>query len=148
MPCARGSRFWRRWPSSAPPPTCRWRLGVASGLVLVGDVIGEGAAEEAVAFGEPPNHAARRHGLAPPDGLLVADAIKRLLAGLFELPPDASYCFKRALVRDTAYESLLKSRRRAIHVRLLDALQHGIERAGLAIRMPASGAHTATARWR
>jgi tetratricopeptide (TPR) repeat protein len=38
-------------------------------------------------------------------------------------PPDATYTFKHALVRDAAYESLLKSRRQAIHVNLLSALE-------------------------
>ena len=38
-------------------------------------------------------------------------------------PPDASYSFKHALVQDTAYQSLLKSRRQSIHGRIADALQ-------------------------
>ena len=41
-------------------------------------------------------------------------------------PPDAIYCFKHALVRDAAYESLLKSRRRTIHERVLNALEAGV----------------------
>ena len=41
-------------------------------------------------------------------------------------PPDTRYSFKHALVRDVAYESLLRSRRRAIHERILAA---GVERA-------------------
>ena len=40
-------------------------------------------------------------------------------------PPDATYVFKHALLRDAAYESLLKSRRRATHARLLEAIEHG-----------------------
>lgn len=38
-------------------------------------------------------------------------------------PPDADYLFKHALVRDAAYESLLRSRRQAIHARLLAVLE-------------------------
>ncbi|MBL8702477.1 MAG: hypothetical protein JNK67_29110, partial [Alphaproteobacteria bacterium] len=38
-------------------------------------------------------------------------------------PPDATYLFKHALVRDAAYESLLKARRSALHARLLDVLE-------------------------
>ena len=41
-------------------------------------------------------------------------------------PPDIVYSFKHALVRDVAYESLLKSRRRAIHAQVLDAIERGI----------------------
>jgi class 3 adenylate cyclase len=40
-------------------------------------------------------------------------------------PPDAMYVFKHALVRDVAYETLLKNRRVALHARILDALKHG-----------------------
>ena len=40
-------------------------------------------------------------------------------------PPDATYLFKHALVRDAAYESLLKSRRVALHARLVDVLEAG-----------------------
>ena len=40
--------------------------------------------------------------------------------------PEATYLFKHALVRDAAYESLLKSRRQTLHARLFDILkQHG-----------------------
>jgi class 3 adenylate cyclase/ABC-type transport system involved in cytochrome c biogenesis ATPase subunit/tetratricopeptide (TPR) repeat protein len=38
-------------------------------------------------------------------------------------PPDASFVFKHALVRDAAYESLLKDRRRAVHARIVEALE-------------------------
>ena len=41
-------------------------------------------------------------------------------------PPEASYSFKHALVRDAAYESLLKRRRRTIHARILAALENGV----------------------
>ena len=40
-------------------------------------------------------------------------------------PPHDTYTFKHALVRDAAYESLLKTRRREIHARLLQAIEHG-----------------------
>lgn len=39
-------------------------------------------------------------------------------------PPDASYSFKHALVRDAAYESLLHTKRRALHAQIADALIH------------------------
>ena len=61
------------------------RVGIASGLVVVGDLIGEGAAQEAAVVGETPNLAARLQSLAPPGVVLVADATRRLLAGRFAL---------------------------------------------------------------
>jgi tetratricopeptide (TPR) repeat protein len=41
-------------------------------------------------------------------------------------PPEASYSFKHALVRDAAYESLLKRRRRTIHAQILAAVENGV----------------------
>lgn len=52
------------------------------------------------------------------DGLIAAELIYRR-----GLPPEATYTFKHALVRDAAYDSLLKERRRAIHTRVLLALE-------------------------
>ncbi len=52
------------------------------------------------------------------DGLIKAELIYRR-----GLPPEATYLFKHALVRDAAYESLLKERRRGIHQRILAALE-------------------------
>ncbi|MBL4740296.1 MAG: AAA family ATPase, partial [Sneathiella sp.] len=52
------------------------------------------------------------------DGLIKAELIYRR-----GLPPEATYLFKHALVRDAAYESLLKERRRGIHARILTALE-------------------------
>ena len=45
----------------------RVRLGIATGLVVVGDLIGEGAAQEPAVVGETPNLAARLQALAEPD---------------------------------------------------------------------------------
>ncbi|MFO1060750.1 MAG: AAA family ATPase [Dongiaceae bacterium] len=56
------------------------RIGVATGLVMVGETIGEGAATEQAVVGETPNLAARLQGLAPPDGIVVG-ALTRQLAG-------------------------------------------------------------------
>jgi class 3 adenylate cyclase/predicted ATPase len=60
------------------------RLGVASGLVVVGDLIGEGAAQERGVVGETPNLAARLQDLAPPDSVVIAESTRRLLGDLFE----------------------------------------------------------------
>ena len=47
----------------------RVRLGIATGLAVVGDLIGEGAAQERAVVGETPNLAARLEGLAAPNTL-------------------------------------------------------------------------------
>src|SRR5438128_2390332 len=53
------------------------RIGIATGLVVVGDLIGAGAAQERGVVGETPNLAARLQALAGPDGLVIADMTRR-----------------------------------------------------------------------
>lgn len=59
------------------------RVGIATGLVVVGDIIGEGASEEEAVVGETPNLAARLQGLAEPGQVVVSDTTRRLVAGAF-----------------------------------------------------------------
>ena len=59
------------------------RVGIASGMVVVGDLIGEGASEEMAVVGATPNLAARLQGLAPADGVVIADSTHALVRGLF-----------------------------------------------------------------
>jgi class 3 adenylate cyclase len=61
------------------------RIGVATGRVVVGDLIGQGSAQEQAVVGETPNLAARLQALAEPGGVLIADSTRRLLGGAFEL---------------------------------------------------------------
>jgi len=61
------------------------RIGIATGLVVVGDLIGEGAAQEAAVVGETPNLAARLQSLAEPGGVVIAQGTRTLLSGLFDL---------------------------------------------------------------
>ncbi|MGC2202537.1 MAG: AAA family ATPase, partial [Stellaceae bacterium] len=63
----------------------RLRLGVATGLAVVGDLIGEGAAQERGVVGETPNLAARLQGLAAPNTLVIGDVTRRQIGGLFDL---------------------------------------------------------------
>ncbi len=63
----------------------RLRLGIATGLAVVGDLIGEGAAQERGVVGETPNLAARLQALAMPDTLVIAEATRRQVGGLFDL---------------------------------------------------------------
>ena len=61
------------------------RVGIATGLVVVGDLVGEGAAQEQAVVGETPNLAARLQGLAAPGAVVISAATRGLLADLFEL---------------------------------------------------------------
>jgi len=61
------------------------RLGIATGLVVVGDLIGAGAAQERGVVGETPNLAARLQALARPGTLVVADSSRRQIGTLFEI---------------------------------------------------------------
>ena len=60
------------------------RVGIATGLVVVGDLIGEGSAQEQAVVGETPNLAARLQGLAEPDAVVIAAGTRRLVGDLFE----------------------------------------------------------------
>ena len=61
------------------------RVGIATGLVIVGDLIGKGSAQEQSVVGETPNLAARLQALAEPDTVVIAAGTRRLIGGLFEV---------------------------------------------------------------
>jgi class 3 adenylate cyclase len=60
------------------------RVGIATGLVVVGDLIGEGSTQEQTVVGETPNLAARLQALAEPDSVVIAAGTRRLVGDLFE----------------------------------------------------------------
>jgi class 3 adenylate cyclase/tetratricopeptide (TPR) repeat protein len=60
------------------------RVGIATGLVVVGDLIGAGAAQEQAVVGETPNLAARLQALAEPGAVLISASARQLTGGLFE----------------------------------------------------------------
>ena len=60
------------------------RVGIATGLVVVGDLIGEGSAQEQSVVGETPNLAARLQTLAAPDAVVIAASTRRLVGDLFD----------------------------------------------------------------
>jgi class 3 adenylate cyclase/tetratricopeptide (TPR) repeat protein len=66
-------------------PSLQTRVGIATGLVVVGDLIGSGDAQERGIVGETPNLAARLQGLAEPNMVVVAESSRRLVGKLFEL---------------------------------------------------------------
>jgi class 3 adenylate cyclase/predicted ATPase len=61
------------------------RIGIETGPVVVGDLIGEGASEEAAVVGETPNLAARLQGLAEQDQVVIGANTRRLIGAVFEL---------------------------------------------------------------
>ena len=61
------------------------RVGIATGLVVVGDLIGSGEAQERGIVGETPNLAARLQGIAEPNKVVIADGTRKLLGNLFDL---------------------------------------------------------------
>ena len=61
------------------------RIGIATGMVVVGDLIGSGSAQEQAVVGETPNLAARLEGLAAPGSLVIADTTRRQVGQLFDL---------------------------------------------------------------
>ena len=61
------------------------RVGIATGLVVVGDIVGQGPAQEQAVVGDTPNLAARLQGLADAGGVVLSAATRRLIEGRFRL---------------------------------------------------------------
>ncbi len=95
------------------------RIGIATGLVVVGDLVGEGAAQEEAVVGETPNVAARLQGLAEAGGIVVAESTRRLLGELFELSDLGAHALKGFAAPARAWrvvgERAVKSRFEAAH---------------------------------
>ena len=60
------------------------RIGIATGVVVVGELVNAGAAREQTALGETPNLAARLQGFAHPDSIVIAETTRRLVSAVFE----------------------------------------------------------------
>jgi class 3 adenylate cyclase/predicted ATPase len=60
------------------------RIGIATGVVVVGDLIGSGASQEQAIVGETPNLAARLQGVAEPNSVVIAESTRKLVGNLFE----------------------------------------------------------------
>lgn len=61
------------------------RVGIATGLVVIGDLIGSGASQEQAIVGDTPNLAARLQGIAEPNRVVIAESTRKLVGGLFEI---------------------------------------------------------------
>jgi class 3 adenylate cyclase len=72
----------------------RARIGIATGLVVVGEIVGFGTAQERTIVGDTPNLAARLQALAEPDTILISEATQSLLGGLFHLESTGTHELK------------------------------------------------------
>ena len=102
------------------------RVGIATGLVVVGDLIGSGEAQERGIVGETPNLAARLQGIAEPNMVVIADGTRRLLGNLFELEDLGAKELKGIAGPIRAFAALrasaVESRFEALHATNLTAL--------------------------
>jgi class 3 adenylate cyclase/tetratricopeptide (TPR) repeat protein len=69
------------------PQPLQARIGIATGLAIVGDLIGRGASREETVIGHVPNLAARLQALAPPETVLIAKGTRQLIGQGFDLEP-------------------------------------------------------------
>jgi AAA ATPase domain/Adenylate and Guanylate cyclase catalytic domain len=69
-------------------------VGVATGHVVVGDLIGEGVSDKNAVSGDTSNLAARLQALAAPGSVVIGQATRRLVGGLFELTDLGPQCLK------------------------------------------------------
>jgi class 3 adenylate cyclase len=102
------------------------RIGVATGVVVVGEIVGSGEAQERGVIGETPNLAARLQGIAEPDTVVIADGTRRLVGNLFELQDLGTRNLKgiAATVRAWAAQQAtsVESRFEALHLASLTPL--------------------------
>ena len=85
------------------------RIGIATGLVVVGDLIGKGTAQEQAVVGETPNLAARLQAIADPGSVVVAENTRTLLGNLFEFQNLGSRELKGISVPVGAWAALRRS---------------------------------------
>jgi DNA-binding winged helix-turn-helix (wHTH) protein/predicted ATPase len=102
------------------------RVGIATGLVIVGDVTGATGVHERGIIGETPNAAAQLQAIAEPDTVIIADSTRRLLGNLFELDDLGMKDLKGIAVPVRAWTALRQSpaagRFEAFHATGLTAL--------------------------
>jgi class 3 adenylate cyclase len=102
------------------------RIGIATGLVVVGDLVGSGEAQERGIVGGTPNLAARLQSIAEPNTVVIAESTRKLLGNLFELedlgPNDLKGIAGPAHVWAALRASSVESRFEALHATSLTAL--------------------------
>jgi len=114
------------------------RVGIATGLVVVGDIIGEGASQERAVVGETPNLAARLQAIAEPNAVVVAPDTHRLTAGHFQFRSLGEKRLKGIAQPVEAWQALsegtAESRFEALHGQRLTPLVGRDEEAALVVR--------------
>jgi class 3 adenylate cyclase/predicted ATPase len=114
------------------------RIGIATGLVVVGDLIGSGEAQERAVVGETPNIAARLQGIAEPNNVVISEATRSLLGNLFELKDLGARDLKGLAAPVRAWVALrastVESRFEALHPSGLTALVGREEETELLLR--------------
>ena len=118
------------------------RVGIATGIVVVGDLLGSGEAHERGVVGDTPNLAARLQGIAGPDTVVIAEGTRKLLGDLFELRDLPARHLKGIVGTTRAYaalrEGVQESRFEALHATGLTALVGREEQTKLLLRCWAS----------
>ena len=114
------------------------RVGIATGIVVVGDLLGSGEAQERGVVGDTPNLAARLQSIAASDSVVVAEGTRRLLGDLFELRDLGPQDLKGVAGPTRAYVALSESSREsrfdALHAEGLTALVGREEETDLLLR--------------
>jgi hypothetical protein len=106
---------------AGPAGTLRIRVSIATGLVVVGDMIGAGSSLESPVVGDTPNLAAGLQSLAEPGMVVIAESTRRLTGGLFDYQELGSHRLKGrgapieawAVLGESAVESRFEALRRA-----------------------------------
>ena len=114
------------------------RVGIATGLVVVGDLIGSGDAQERAIVGDTPHLAARLQAIAEPHMVVIAESTRRLLGNLFELQDLGPRELKGIAAPTQAFAALrasaVESRFEALHATDLTALVGREEECDLLLR--------------
>jgi class 3 adenylate cyclase/predicted ATPase len=122
------------------------RIGIATGLVVVGDLIGESSALEQAVVGEAPNLAARLQALAEPGQIVLAGVTRRLIGDLFRLRDLGRQAVKGFAQPVEAFAvegvAVIESRFEAVRRRLTDLVGRAAESALLRDRLREAWAGT------
>jgi len=114
------------------------RVGLATGPVVVGDIIGEGASQESAVVGETPNIAARIESTAQPNSVFLAQSTRELVGGAFELEDFGLKALKGIATPTRVYRALgeaqAESRFEAARTAALGPLVAREEELGLLMR--------------
>jgi class 3 adenylate cyclase/predicted ATPase len=114
------------------------RVGIATGIVVVGDLLGSGEAQERGVVGDTPNLAARLQSIAAPNSVVIAEGTRKLLGDLFELADLGPQNLKGVTELTRAFaalrESAQESRFEALHAHGLTALVGREEETELLLR--------------